>query len=123
MEVNPTRKLAKYLWLRDLIHQMRYALAENDNASAARFAEDAIKHYNEFWKDMLHFGSGLVQGFQYVSEARQLLGRGAPVHTTISLGDGRSVDLQGMIEEPNELTRLVDHLMTDECKRAKSRYR
>jgi hypothetical protein len=123
LEVYPERKLSKYLWLRDLVHQMRYALMEHDQEAAGRFAEAAIKHYNEHWRDMLHFGSGLVQGFQYVSEARQQLGRGAPVNTSVSFPDGRSVALQGQIEEPEELSRLIEHILSDECQRARSKYR
>jgi len=122
-DVNPDRNLGKYLWLRDLVHQMRYSEHAGDKANAVSFAEQAIDHYNETWQDMVHFGNGLVQGFQYVSEARRFLNRGIPVQTQVRLDENRAVMLQGQVEDPDELTRLIGYILKDECDKSRSKYR
>jgi glycosyltransferase involved in cell wall biosynthesis len=122
--VNPERKLGKFLWLRDLVHQMRYAAQGQDAKAAMGFANEAVTFYDKEWEDMASFGNGLVQGFQYVSEARGFLGVGTPIDTQIAVnGTDRTLRLQGQITTPEELTKIINYSLRDECKTAGSKYR
>lgn len=120
-EVNPDRDLSKFLWLRDLVHRMRFELQNGNQQGAVQLAEEAIAHYNETWKEILKFGQGLTHGFEYASEARRFLGRGTPVQTVVALEDGRKLEFRGVVEEPNELTRLIDWALDGECQKARKR--
>lgn len=122
-QVNPDRKLGKFLWLRDLIHQMRYAAAGGHREAALGFAREAVAFYDAYWQDMLHFGNGLTAALQYVSEARQLLGIGRPVGVQISLGDGRNMTLEGVIDDVEQINRLIAHALKPELELAASRYK
>jgi hypothetical protein len=102
---------------------MRYAHNQGDRVTAIQFAQEAVRFYDECWQDMAHFGNGVIQGFQYVSEARRYLQQGLAVRGIIQLEDGRSVELQGQIDDPEQLTRLISLFLKDECERSKSRYR
>jgi hypothetical protein len=64
---NPDRKLHKFLWLRDLIHTMRF---ERDEKKRRALAEEARSWYNEHREDMATFGPGYVHG--------SALSRGSP---------------------------------------------
>lgn len=118
-EVNPDRDLTKFLWLRDLVHIMRFNMQANNGPEVHRLATEAVEHYNAHWKEIMKFGQGSTQGFEYASEARRALGLGIPVANTVALEDGRQVTFNGMVEDPEELTRLIKWLLDPECEKAR----
>lgn len=118
-EVNPTRDLTKFLWLRDLVHIMRFSMQNGDGQRAYQLATEAVAHYNEHWKEIMKFGNGSTQGFEYASEARRVLGVGVAVSNTVGLADGRQVTFNGMVDDPEELTRLIKWVLDPECEKAR----
>jgi len=122
-KVNPDRDLGKFLWFRDIIHRMRYALQGGDNAEGVRLAKEAVAFYDTYWQDMTKFGNGLVQGMQYASEARKVLGGTTDVKMQLGLGDNRQMTISGAVSDPQQLTRVIEHALAPEVEKAKGKYR
>lgn len=106
-QLNPDRNLGKYLWLRDIVHRMRY-MVEQQNVNAARLlSEEAVSFYRTEWKDWDTAGMGGMNAFSYYSEALAFQGRGLVTTVQIKLGDGEYA-LQGIAESAAELGKLVE---------------
>ena len=73
----PERTLGKFLWLRDLLHLVRYELEAHAGAitpTAVGYCEEAVKLYEmEFLGGMTLYA---LDGLDYYSEALRVLNRG-----------------------------------------------
>jgi SAM-dependent methyltransferase len=121
-QVNPDRKLGQFLWMRDIIHRMRY-FQEIGNLQAARqLAEEGVQFFRQTWPDSS--GDQLVGGMNalgYFSEALQFLGRGLPVNIVVDIG-GEQAPIQGVFETEDEVAALVRQLVKDKFAKRNSRY-
>lgn len=120
-ETNPDRKLGKYLWLRDIIHRMRFCVTSNHIPVARQLAEEAIQYYEDNWSDMSSFGQGTFLALGYVSEARGFLGQGVPLAISVKLDD-RHVSFEARYTDIKQLQRILNEIIEPELKRRQDRY-
>jgi SAM-dependent methyltransferase/glycosyltransferase involved in cell wall biosynthesis len=120
-QVNPERRLGKFLWLRDIIHRMRYCV-ETQNVQYARLlAEDAVSVYDANWNAWDEAGMGGMNAFNYKSEALAFLGRGLPVQVQIQIGDNQLV-IQGIAEDAQTLPQMIEAATKGTFEQRKSGY-
>jgi hypothetical protein len=117
----PARKLHKFLWFRDIIHRMRFALGDRNQAAGLALAQEARKYYDEHWQEMMAFGPGLIQSLQYLSEANMVLNQGVECRITIQFDD-RSVPLAGRFTDYEQVRRLVEYMMKPEFSERLDKY-
>jgi ubiquinone/menaquinone biosynthesis C-methylase UbiE/glycosyltransferase involved in cell wall biosynthesis len=114
-EGNP-RKLHHFLWLRDLVHRMRF-----DEQNRRKLAAEAISYYNEHQEDMSAFGPGMFMSIQYMGEALTVLGRGMPVGVGLQLGD-KKTEFGGVFENYEQVEKVFKQLLAPEFEERLSRY-
>lgn len=117
----PERKLHHFLWFRDIVHIMRYAVQSNQPEAAKQKAQEAVDYYNTYWKEMATFGPGLYMSLAYLSEAYAFLGRGVEVRLQLALDD-RSATIAGRFENLDQLQRIIDQMLKPEFEDRNSRY-
>jgi len=115
------RKLNHFLWLRDIIHRMRWSAMNGKPHEAIKLAQEAEAYYNEHWEAMSAFGPGIFQSLAYLSEAYQMLGKGVPMKVALQLDD-RSTVLEGTFESYAQLERVMRQMLDAEFKDRQSRY-
>lgn len=86
----PDRILGKFLWMRDLMHVVRYTMEMN----GGRITED-IRTYCQtaiqIWKELLPLNSRMAcEGLQYYSQAVYILTEGRAIEYTINLAASRN---------------------------------
>ena len=117
----PTRRLHHFLWFRDLVHVMRYAMMQNRRDIALQKAQEAVDYYEQNWKDMASFGPGLFMSLGYLSEAYGLLGVGIELKAQVALDD-RSAMIGGRFASYEQFSRLVEQVLKPEFDERQSRY-
>jgi glycosyltransferase involved in cell wall biosynthesis/SAM-dependent methyltransferase len=115
------RKLHKFLWFRDIIHRMRFAMGEGRHDVGVALAKEAIKYYNDHWEAMMAFGPGLVQSLQYLSEANIVLNQGVEMKIALSFDD-RAVNIAGRFNDVDQVKRLMDAMIQPEFTDRLDRY-
>jgi SAM-dependent methyltransferase/glycosyltransferase involved in cell wall biosynthesis len=115
-EAEKPRKLHHFLWLRDIIHRMRF-----DEENRVKLARDAIQYYNDHREDMGAFGPGLFQSLEYIGEARSVLGEGVPLQVMVKLDD-KNTSFQGRFKSTEEAEFVLRQLLEGEFKDRTSRY-
>lgn len=115
-EEGSDRKLHHFLWLRDLIHRMRF-----DSPNRVKLAHEAISYYNGHQEDMATFGPGLFMALDYITEAYTVLGVGVPVQIAVSLDD-RNTQLKGRFESYEQLEKVLAQILKVEFTERTSRY-
>lgn len=118
---HPQRKLNKYLWLRDIVHRMRFSAQQGDQAAARQLAEEAVKYHQDHREEMSAFGQGTFLALGYEAEAKALLGRGVPIEIGVRLDD-RNVAFGGRFESVDEIKGILERLLGGEFERRLSRY-
>lgn len=86
-EVNPTRNIGRFLWLRDILHRMRYFAQMGNMPEAQKLALEAVDFYKAEWKEWSQVGMGGEQAIGYYGEALAFLGRGLPVSFQVKVGE------------------------------------
>ncbi len=109
-QVNPDRKLGKYLWLRDIIHMMRYSAEQRDVQGARLLAEEAVQFYSDNWAGLDDAGMGGMNALQYVSEARGMLNKGLPVSVAVSINN-EQMTLEGVFESGKSIADLIEQAL------------
>jgi SAM-dependent methyltransferase len=112
---NP-RKLHHFLWLRDLVHRMRF-----DERNRVKLAQEAVAYYNDHQRDMSAFGPGMFMSIAYLSEANAVLGKGIQVGIAVKLED-RNAQFEGRFESYEQLEGIVGQLLRSEFTDRQSRY-
>jgi len=110
------RRLHHFLWLRDLIHRMRF-----DEANRVKLAEEAVSYYNMHQEDMSVFGPGMFMSIQYVSEAYKVLGKGLPLKVQIMLED-KNAAFEGRFANYEQVEKVFGQLLRPEFTERLSRY-
>lgn len=120
-ELNPNRRLGKFLWLRDIIHRMRYNEIDRNIRAARLLAEEAVSYYLEHWSDGALPGMGGENAFHYYSEALQMLGRGQKIDIVIKIADDNLV-LSGVFESADDVKKMVGEHLKGPLEKLKSKY-
>ena len=111
----PERRLGQFLWLRDLVHEFRYAREEAGGAitpAAAGIAEEGIALFRQHFLDVNDLMAGDALAFQTV--LLEALGRGIEVNVTCQArkpeltGTAEAgASLSGRVESSDDLLRLL----------------
>lgn len=120
-EVYPERRLGKFLWLRDIIHRMRYAAMQRDIGSARLLAEEALSFYKEHCSAEGGIGVGDGNDIGYVTEARELLGRGVKVEMMVRI-DGSEALVSGIFEDEEEAAKIIKKMVKAPLDKRRSGY-
>lgn len=110
------RKLHHFLWLRDLIHRMRF-----DERNRHKLALEAVQYYNDHSEDMAVFGPGLFMSLRYLGEANAVLGVGVPIKVNVALED-RGANFEGRFSDYAQIERVFKQLLEPEFAERTSRY-
>lgn len=122
-KVYPDRKLGKFLWLRDIIHRMRWALENKDTNAARQLALEAVQFHNMNGKDFENVGGGFTQSIAFISEALAFLGSGMPVEIIIRFPDrNQEIKYGGVFDSVEKALNGGQKFITDEFNRRKSGY-
>lgn len=116
------RKLNHFLWLRDLIHRMRFAVQQQNRPEAIKLAQEAVSYYNEHYEAMSAFGPGIFMALQYVGEAKTVLGIGFPIKIAIQLEEGKNATFQGKFSNYSEVERVFKQILEPEFKDRSKKY-
>lgn len=120
-EVNADRKIGKFLWLRDIVHRMRY-MADSKNINQARLlAREAIDYYNQNWEKWDAAGQGGDSALSYYSEAKSLIGEGYDVDFAANF-EGYQAQVKGRFDSEEQLGEFVKNLFKDHYARRSSKY-
>lgn len=109
-EVNPERNIGKFLWLRDIIHRMRYFAQQGQAGAAQGLALEAVDFYKGNWKEWSQVGMGGEQAIGYYSEALTFLGRGLPVTFQMKVNDAVFQHTGVFADEDEVLAIIRSHL-------------
>lgn len=115
------RPLHHFLWFRDQIHLMRFALQQKNIDLAVKYAKSAVEYYDKYWKEMLSFGSGLSMSTEYLGEAYSVLNIGVPMEVTVKLDD-KLATLKGRFKSSEQINRLFSYLTDEEFKHRTDKY-
>lgn len=111
----PGRRLGKFLWLRDMIHHLRYTLEQSrgqPNQEAMQYANEAVR----LWRDEFSGANDpfAVDALGYATNALAALQRGFEVEVAIrarkpEATEGETVEIlfNGRVEDGEQLTRML----------------
>ena len=129
MEVNPDRRLGKFLWLRDIVHRMRYHVEQGQGEIATNLAKEGIEWYKSNREEMDSFGNGTGQSFTYYGECLQQLGRGLSFEVHIKMADPskpeagtRTAQFGGIADDPKAVTVVLEKMIQAEIEKRNSKY-
>jgi precorrin-6B methylase 2/glycosyltransferase involved in cell wall biosynthesis len=120
-KAHPNRRLGHYLWLRDIIHRMRYFHEQGIYQEARRLADEGVDFYRAKWEDFDAFGMGGINSLAYYGEALAYLGRGVPITIQMTV-DGNPAGFQGVFEDAAEAARIIERSLKPEFDKRKSGY-
>jgi SAM-dependent methyltransferase/glycosyltransferase involved in cell wall biosynthesis len=115
------RKLHHFLWLRDIIHRMRFFAKNKNSFATVSLAKEAVSYYNAHWEDMAAFGPGMFYSLGYVGEAYSVLGMGTPLKVSIAFDD-RSTEIVGRFVTYDQVQRVLKTLIEPELKDRMDQY-
>lgn len=121
IEEGSDRKINHFLWLRDLVHRMRFEASKKNFDGAIALAKEAETYYNAHWTDMATFGPGVAQSLQYLGEIYTVLGKGVQIKFALALDD-RNSTWEGKFESYEQFERIVRQLLEPEMKERAGRY-
>jgi glycosyltransferase involved in cell wall biosynthesis len=120
-EVNPTRNIGRFLWLRDILHRMRYFAQIGNMPEAQKLALEAIDFYKSEWKEWSQVGMGGEQAINYYGEALGFLGRGLPVSFQIKVGEAVQQH-GGVFDSEDEVLSMIKTHLAGQYDRKRSGY-
>lgn len=120
-KVNPERRLGYFLWFRDILHRMRYAMDAQDQTMVVGLANEALSFYNENKEVIMSFGMGAQQALSYLSEANRVLGKGREVGVQFTL-DGQPVAFNVITDDVEHVLSPIRKLLAPELEKAASKY-
>jgi hypothetical protein len=129
MKANPDRRLGKFLWLRDIVHRMRYHTERQENETATILAKEGIEWYEKYRDEMDSFGNGTGQGFTYYGECIKHMGRGLGFEISIKMTDPqkpeagvRSAGFGGVADDPKAVSVVLEKMIKGEIDKRNSKY-
>ncbi len=129
IKANPERRLGKFLWLRDIVHRMRYYQERGDGETSTNLAQEGIDWYEKHREDMDSFGNGTGQSFTYYGECLALMGRGLGFEVLIKMTDptnpkagSRNASFQGVSDDPKAVSAVLEKMIKGEIEKRGSKY-
>lgn len=129
MKANPDRRLGKFLWLRDIVHRMRYHTEKGQSEIATNLAKEGIQWYKDHRDEMDSFGNGTGQGFTYYGECLKHLGRGLNFEIMIKMSDpskpeagSRTASFAGVADDPQAVSVVMEKMIKGEIEKRNSKY-
>lgn len=120
-ETNPDRKLHPFLWFRDIVHRMRDMQSKGNHNAAIALANEGERYYLDHISDMGNYGAGIPIALSYLSEIRQVLGKGVQMEVSFRLND-REASVSGSFMDTNELNSILNSILNPEFEQRLSRY-
>lgn len=115
------RKLHPFLWYRDIVHRMRYAMKVQAMDAAVTLAKEGENYYQTHIKDMGNYGAGLPMALAYLAEIRKVLQKGVPLGISFRLDD-REAGFEGIFLDTAEVRAIIDLMLEPEFRERTSRY-
>lgn len=129
LKVNPNRRLGKFLWLRDIVHRMRYHQEQGDGDTATNLAHEGLDWYKQYRDEMDSFGNGTGQAFAYYGECLKILGRGLDFEVTIKMSDptkpeagSRNANFSGVADSSEDVAAVLEKMIAPEIEKRGSKY-
>ena len=129
IKANPDRRLGKFLWLRDIVHRMRYHTEQGQGDIATNLAKEGVEWYKTHRDEMDSFGNGTGQGFTYYGECLKALGRGLGFEVIIKMTDpskpeagSRTASFGGVADDPKAVSVVLEKMIKGEIEKRNSKY-
>jgi len=119
--VYPERRIGKFLWFRDMFHQMQWLMERRQVNDARKVALDAVNFFKANKDEFLYIGSGPQNSLHYYSEANKLLGKGHAVKVHLEM-EGLSAEYQGVFESSQEAFEIAERAVKDQIEKRNSGY-
>jgi 2-polyprenyl-3-methyl-5-hydroxy-6-metoxy-1,4-benzoquinol methylase/glycosyltransferase involved in cell wall biosynthesis len=120
-EVYPERKIGKFLWFRDMFHQMQW-LMQNKRVNEARaIAQDALAFFDKYKDEFMFIGSGPQASLHYYAQALQILGQGQAVKIKVEL-EGMVAEYDGMFRNAREAVDVAEKAIQEQFDKRNSGY-
>lgn len=120
-DVYPDRRIGKFLWFRDLFHQMQWCVEQRQIDGARKLAQDAVSFFKANKDEFLYIGSGPQNSLHYYSEANKLLGKGHFVKVHLEM-EGMIAEYQGVFENSHEAFEIAERAVKDQIEKRTSGY-
>jgi glycosyltransferase involved in cell wall biosynthesis len=120
-KVYPDRRIGKFLWFRDLFHQMQWCAEQNKIDEARHLAQEAVDFFKASKDEFLYIGSGPQTSLHYYSEANRLLGRGHHVKVNLEM-EGMNAEYQGLFDSSQEAFEIAERAVKEQIEKRASGY-
>lgn len=117
----PNRKIGKFLWFRDLFHQMSWAMENRRTDEGRLLASQAVDFFRANKNDFLFIGSGPQNSLHYYSQANRVLGKGHHVKVKIEL-EGMLAEYEGVFTNAAEATEIAEKAIKEQIDKRESGY-
>ena len=117
----PERRIGKFLWFRDLFHQMQWCVEQKDINGARNLAQEAVRFFKANKDEFLYIGSGPQNSLHYYSEANRLLGIGHKVKVNLAM-EGLSAEYEAQFESATEALEIADKAIKEQIEKRNSGY-
>ena len=131
MKTNPSRKLSKFLWVRDIAHLIKFTwedLGGDLPQEVYDYAQDAINK----WKELLYEGETrlVIESLPYFSDSVNLITRGNGINFSINMNAGKlnggvpldSNVITGMFDNKQTIEDLTNHILEVRTLRLEDKY-
>lgn len=129
MEANPNRRLGKFLWLRDIVHRMRYHQERGEDEIASKLSGEGVEWYKANRDDMDSFGNGTGQAFEYLGECLRIQGKGLGFEILIKMSDptkpeagARNASFGGISDDADVVAEILKKMIAPEIEKRGSKY-
>jgi len=120
-KVFPQRKIGKFLWFRDLFHQMGWMIEQRRTEEARQLAQQAVDFFKVNKDDFMFIGSGPQNSLHYYSQANRVLGQGHQVKVRMEL-EGTVAEYEGVFTNAAEATEIAQKAIAEQIEKRESGY-
>lgn len=120
-ECYPERKIGKFLWFRDLFHQMSWLIEQRRIDEARLVAQEAVSFFKLNKDEFLFIGSGPQNSLHYYSQANRVLGRGHAMKISVEL-EGMLASYEGVFADAKEATEIAERAINEQIEKRNSGY-
>ena len=120
-EVYPHRKIGKFLWFRDLFHQMSWLMENRRIDEGRKLAQEAVDFFIANKDDFLYIGNGPQTSLHYYSQANRALGIGHSVKVKLEL-EGMNAEYEGVFKSSSEALEIAERAIREQIEKRSSGY-
>jgi 2-polyprenyl-3-methyl-5-hydroxy-6-metoxy-1,4-benzoquinol methylase/glycosyltransferase involved in cell wall biosynthesis len=117
----PDRKIGKFLWFRDLFHQMAWMMEQKRVDEGMAIAKQAVDFFRANKDEFLFIGSGPQNSLHYYSQANRVLNQGHEVKVRIEL-EGMVAEYQGVFTSSTEATEIAEKAIREQIEKRSGGY-